>query len=286
MMGRKGRLGRNILLDTLGGQTTEEPVESPSEGIHSIPTHRVDRSPWQPRLVFEPDALTELAESIKTHGLMQPLVVRDRNGRFELIAGERRWRAAQQAGLTQVPAIVQDVDDQTAATLALVENLQRKDLNPLEQGQALVRLRDEFNLDQQSLAELVSLSRSQVANLMRLDQLDERVKEHLAAGDLEMGHARALLGVPPEAQRPLAAKVIAQALNVRQTETLVAGWGQPKPTPEAKDPDWINLEARLGERFGTGVSISHNKKGKGKIVINYNDLDQLDGLLKRLESSE
>ena len=283
MMGRKGRLGRNILLDTLGSQAPEESIETPSEGILSIATHLVDRSPWQPRLVFEADALDELAQSIKTHGLMQPLVVRATSGRFELIAGERRWRAAQQAGLTSLPAIVQDVDDQTAATLALVENLQRKDLNPLEQGQALVRLRDEFALDQQSLADLVSLSRSQVANLMRLDQLDERVKEHLAAGDIEMGHARALLGVPPEAQRPLAAKVIALALNVRQTETLVSSWGQEKPAAQTKDADWLGLEKSLGEHFGTGVSISHNKKGKGKIVINYNDLDQLDGLLSRLK---
>ncbi|MGB0957451.1 MAG: ParB/RepB/Spo0J family partition protein, partial [Litorivicinus sp.] len=221
MKTRKGALGRNILLDTLG-KTAEASLTQPSDGLVMIGVHEVDRSPWQPRAVFDESALNELAQSLKQFGLMQPLVVRRVNHRFELIAGERRWRAAQLAGLKQVPALIQAVDDQIAATLALVENLQREDLNPLEQGQALVKLRQAFDLDQQSLAELVGLSRSQVANLMRLDQLDSQVKAWLNQGELDMGHARALLGAPADQQRPLAAKVISAGLNVRQTESLVA----------------------------------------------------------------
>lgn len=281
MKNKRGALGRNILLDTLS--TPETSVTQPSDGLTLIGTHQIDRCPWQPRTVFEESALDQLANSIKQHGLMQPLVVRQVNHRYELIAGERRWRAAQRSELKQVPVVIQDVDDQTAATLALVENLQREDLNPLEQGQALVKLRQAFGLEQAALADMVGMSRSQVANLMRLDQLDSQVKEWLRDGDLDMGHARALLGVDGPQQRALGAKVVAQGLNVRQTETLVANQGKPqKASSNQKDADVQALEQRLSDSINASVSVQHNRKGKGKIIINYSDLDQLDGLISRL----
>lgn len=276
MKGKRGALGRNILLDTLA--THEVSTEQPSQGLTMIGTHQIDRCPWQPRTVFDETALNELADSIKQHGMMQPVVVRAVNHRYELIAGERRWRAAQQADLKRVPALIQDVDDQTAATLALIENLQREDLNPLEQGQALVKLRQAFGLDQAALADMVGLSRSQVANLMRLDQLDSQVKEWLNDGDLDMGHARALLSVESAQQRSLGAKVIALGLNVRQTETLVANTNKPpKSNAKVPDPDVQALERRLSETINASVSVQNGRKGKGKIIINYNSLDELDG---------
>ena len=211
---------------------------------------------------------------------MQPLVVREVNQRYELIAGERRWRAAQIADLKQVPAVVQTVDDRTAATLALVENLQREDLNALEQGQALIKLRDEFSLDQTQLSDLVGLSRSQVSNLMRLDSLDHQVKDLVHDGSLDMGHARALLAAPAPRQRALASKVVALGLNVRQTETLVANESKAKPAPAQPDADVLALTQRISEQLGAQVEIRANKKGRGQIQIRYNTLDEFQGLLK------
>ena len=283
---KKGALGRNILLDTLSRKDTEAPVDHPIEGIRLIGIHEVDRSPWQPRTQFDAQAITDLADSIRQHGLMQPLVVREVNQRFELIAGERRWRAAQQAELSQVPAIVQTVGDQTAATLALVENLQRQDLNALEQGQALIKLRNEFGLDQASLSELVGLSRPQISNLMRLDALDRQVKELVHDGSLDMGHARALLSAPSARQRALASKVVALGLNVRQTESLIANDCKPKPDKPAPAQDVIALARRMGEHFGAQVDIQAGKKGKGKIQIAFNNLDEFQGLLKKLGLSD
>ena len=282
MTPKKGALGRNILLDTLGKSKPEASVSEPKDGIVLIGIHQVDRSPWQPRNQFEPEPLQDLANSIRQHGLMQPLVVREVNQRYELIAGERRWRAAQIADLKQVPAVVQTVDDQTAATLALVENLQREDLNALEQGQALIKLRDEFSLDQTQLSELVGLSRSQVSNLMRLDSLDHQVKDLVHDGSLDMGHARALLAAPAPRQRALASKVVALGLNVRQTETLVANELKAKPVPAQPDADVLALTQRISEQLGAQVEIRANKKGRGQIQIRYNTLDEFQGLLKKL----
>lgn len=282
MTPKKGALGRNILLDTLGKSKPEASVSEPKDGIVLIGIHQVDRSPWQPRSQFEPEPLQDLANSIRQHGLMQPLVVREVNQRYELIAGERRWRAAQIADLKQVPAVVQTVDDQTAATLALVENLQREDLNALEQGQALIKLRDEFSLDQTQLSELVGLSRSQVSNLMRLDSLDHQVKDLVHDGSLDMGHARALLAAPAPRQRALASKVVALGLNVRQTETLVANESKAKPAPTQPDADVLALTQRISEQLGAQVEIRANKKGRGQIQIRYNTLDEFQGLLKKL----
>lgn len=282
MTPKKGALGRNILLDTLGKTKPEASVSEPKEGIVLIGIHQVDRSPWQPRSQFESEPLQDLANSIRQHGLMQPLVVREVNQRYELIAGERRWRAAQIADLKQVPAVVQTVDDRTAATLALVENLQREDLNALEQGQALIKLRDEFSLDQTQLSELVGLSRSQVSNLMRLDSLDHQVKDLVHDGSLDMGHARALLAAPTARQRALASKVVALGLNVRQTETLVANESKAKPAPAQLDADVLALTQRISEQLGAQVEIRANKKGRGQIQIRYNTLDEFQGLLKKL----
>ena len=282
MTPKKGALGRNILLDTLDKTKPEASVSEPKEGIVLIGIHQVDRSPWQPRSQFEPEPLQDLANSIRQHGLMQPLVVREVNQRYELIAGERRWRAAQIADLKQVPAVVQTVDDRTAATLALVENLQREDLNALEQGQALIKLRDEFSLDQTQLSELVGLSRSQVSNLMRLDSLDHQVKDLVHDGSLDMGHARALLAAPTARQRALASKVVALGLNVRQTETLVANESKAKPAPAQPDADVLALTQRISEQLGAQVEIRANKKGRGQIQIRYNTLDEFQGLLKKL----
>lgn len=282
---KKGALGRNILLDTLSRKEQPTPVDQKVEGIRLIGIHQVDRSPWQPRTQFDPAAIDELSSSIRQHGLMQPLVVREVNQRFELIAGERRWRAAQQAELSQVPAIVQTVDDKTAATLALVENLQRQDLNALEQGQALIKLRDEFGLDQASLSELVGLSRSQVSNLMRLDALDHQVKALVHDGSLDMGHARALLAAPAPRQRALASKVVALGLNVRQTESLIANDGKSKAAAQP-DQDVLALAQRMGEHLGAQVAIQTGKKGKGKIQIAFSSLDEFQGLLDKLGLSE
>ncbi|MGD2005663.1 MAG: ParB/RepB/Spo0J family partition protein [Pseudomonadales bacterium] len=282
MTPKKGALGRNILLDTLGKTKPEASVSEPKEGIVLIGIHQVDRSPWQPRSQFESEPLQDLANSIRQHGLMQPLVVREVNQRYELIAGERRWRAAQIADLKQVPAVVQTVDDRTAATLALVENLQREDLNALEQGQALIKLRDEFSLDQTQLSELVGLSRSQVSNLMRLDSLDHQVKDLVHDGSLDMGHARALLAAPTARQRALASKVVALGLNVRQTETLVANESKAKSAPAQPDADVLALTQRISEQLGAQVEIRANKKGRGQIQIRYNTLDEFQGLLKKL----
>ena len=278
---KKGALGRNILLDTLGAQEAPTPIDQPGEGIRLVPIHKIDRSPWQPRTQFDADAIDELAASIRQHGLMQPLVVREINQRFELIAGERRWRAAQKAGLDNVPTLVQEVSDQTAATLALVENLQRQDLNAIEQGQALTKLKNEFDLDQAQLAELVGMSRSQVANLMRLDALDHQVKALVHDGSLEMGHARALLGAPMPRQRALASKVVALGLNVRQTESLVANDTQPKSEKAQPDQDVLALSQRLGEHLGAQVQIQTGKKGRGKVQIAFNSLDEFDGLMTK-----
>ncbi len=248
----------------------------------------VGPSRFQPRRDFDDEALAELAESIKSQGLMQPVVVRARTGgHFELIAGERRWRAAQLAGLTTIPALVREVDDQQASAMALIENIQREDLNPLEEALALARLKDEFELTQQQVADTVGKSRVAVTNLLRLLNLAPKVRDMLANGDLEMGHARALLSLDAYNQEQAALEVIERQLSVRQTEALVRQWGQPKPTkPQAPtpDPDTAALERRLSDSIGAPVQIRPDTKGGGQLVIKYSSLDELDGVLRHLPS--
>jgi len=289
MAAKKRGLGRGLdaLLGSGGSEALQEQaVRASSDELQHLPLDVISRGKYQPRRDMDPAALEELANSIKAQGVMQPVVVRPiGEGRYELIAGERRWRASAQAGLTKIPALVREVPDETAIALALIENIQREDLNPIEEALALQRLQQEFELTQQQVAEAVGKSRAAVANLMRLISLPEEVKTLLSHGDLEMGHARALLGLPEERQAEGARRVVADSLNVRQTEALVRLWlaakAESKPPPI--DPDISRLERRLAERLGAVVHIKHSSKGRGQLVIRYDSLDALQGVLAHIQ---
>ena len=286
---KKRGLGRG--LDALlGGSTAatleEEAVKVDSRELQHLPLDLIQRGKYQPRRDMDPSALEELANSIKVQGVMQPIVVRPiGGGRFEIIAGERRWRASQQAGLDKIPAMVREVPDEAAIAMALIENIQREDLNPIEEAVALQRLQQEFELTQQQVADAVGKSRVTITNLLRLIALPEEIKTLLAHGDLEMGHARALLGLPLEQQVEGARHVVARGLTVRQTEALVHQWlnSKDKPAEKAKaDPDINRLEQRLAEKLGAPVQIKHGAKGKGQLVIRYSSLDELQGVLAHI----
>ena len=286
---KKRGLGRG--LDALlGGSTAatleEEAVKVDSRELQHLPLDLIQRGKYQPRRDMDPSALEELANSIKVQGVMQPIVVRPiGGGRFEIIAGERRWRASQQAGLDKIPAMVREVPDEAAIAMALIENIQREDLNPIEEAVALQRLQQEFELTQQQVADAVCKSRVTITNLLRLIALPEEIKTLLAHGDLEMGHARALLGLPLEQQVEGARHVVARGLTVRQTEALVRQWlnSKDKPAEKAKaDPDINRLEQRLAEKLGAPVQIKHGAKGKGQLVIRYSSLDELQGVLAHI----
>ncbi|MFZ5456621.1 MAG: ParB/RepB/Spo0J family partition protein [Pseudomonadota bacterium] len=241
---------------------------------------------YQPRTRMDPGSLEELAESIKSQGIMQPIIVRSvGGGRFEIIAGERRWRAAQLAGLSEVPTLVRDIPDDAALAMSLIENIQREDLNPLEEAAGVQRLIDEFGMTHEQAANAIGRSRSATTNLLRLLQLAEPVQEQLVTGDLDMGHARALLSLPKADQIAFANRVVAQGLTVRDTEKMVARGGLAEQGGKAKaEPsrDLARLEEELSDIVGAPVSISANARGAGKLVIRFNDLDQLDGLIARL----
>ncbi|MGL4317429.1 MAG: ParB/RepB/Spo0J family partition protein [Pseudomonas sp.] len=286
---KKRGLGRG--LDALLGGTTsaaleEQAVQADSRELQHLPLDLVQRGKYQPRRDMDPSALEELANSIKAQGVMQPIVVRPiGGGRFEIIAGERRWRASQQAGLDKIPAMVREVPDEAAIAMALIENIQREDLNPIEEAVALQRLQQEFELTQQQVADAVGKSRATITNLLRLIALPEEIKTLLSHGDLEMGHARALLGLPLEQQVEGARHVVARGLTVRQTEALVRQWLSNKEKPAAvvkSDPDINRLEQRLAEKLGAPVQIKHGQKGKGQLVIRYNSLDELQGVLAHI----
>ena len=286
---KKRGLGRG--LDALlGGSTAatleEEAVKVDSRELQHLPLDLIQRGKYQPRRDMDPSALEELANSIKVQGVMQPIVVRPiGGGRFEIIAGERRWRASQQAGLDKIPAMVREVPDEAAIAMALIENIQREDLNPIEEAVALQRLQQEFELTQQQVADAVGKSRVTITNLLRLIALPEEIKTLLAHGDLEMGHARALLGLPLEQQVEGARHVVARGLTVRQTEALVRQWlnSKDKPAEKAKaDPDINRLEQRLAEKLGAPVQIKHGAKGKGQLVIRYSSLAELQGVLAHI----
>lgn len=241
---------------------------------------------YQPRTRMDPGSLEELAESIKSQGIMQPIIVRSvGGGRFEIIAGERRWRAAQLAGLSEVPTLVRDIPDDAALAMSLIENIQREDLNPLEEAAGVQRLIDEFGMTHEQAANAIGRSRSATTNLLRLLQLAEPVQEQLVTGDLDMGHARALLSLPKADQIALANRVVAQGLTVRDTEKMVARGGLAEQGTKARaEPsrDLARLEEELSDIVGAPVSIAANARGAGKLVIRFNDLDQLDGLIARL----
>lgn len=279
----KKRLGRG--LDALlSSDVAFDPIPG---GQATVATREVVRGRYQPRQNFDEERLNEMAQSIKQQGVIQPILVRPRpQGGYELIAGERRWRAAQIAGLEAIPAVIREVTDEQASALALIENVQREDLNPLEEAGAMQRLKEEFGLTQQQVADAVGKSRVAVTNLLRLLNLQPKVRAQLADGALEMGHARALLPLDPTAQIRAADVVVSKQLSVRQTETLVRtllqGQSQRRKQPKTKDADLAALERDVTERVGAPVSIDHNAAGKGKVVISYTNLDELDGILKHI----
>ncbi|MBS7662719.1 ParB/RepB/Spo0J family partition protein [Pseudomonas lalucatii] len=289
MAAKKRGLGRG--LDALLGGTSvtalqEEAVQVDRQELQHLPLELIQRGKYQPRRDMDPTALDELAQSIKAQGVMQPIVVRPiAGGRYEIVAGERRWRACHQAGLERIPAMVRELPDEAAIAMALIENIQREDLNPIEEAVALQRLQQEFQLTQQQVAEAVGKSRATITNLLRLIGLPEEIKILLSHGDLEMGHARALLGLPAEQQVDGARHVVARGLTVRQTEALVRQWLNSKEKPVEKvkpDPDISRLEQRLAERLGSPVQIKHGQKGKGQLVIRYSSLDELQGVLAHI----
>lgn len=262
------------------------PAPSLDGSLRHLPVEFIQPGKYQPRMDLRPEALEELANSIRSQGVMQPIVVRPiSSNKFEIIAGERRWRACQLAGLDKIPVIIRDVPDNAAIAMALIENIQRENLNPVEEAQALKRLQDEFSLTQQEVADAVGKSRTAVTNLLRLMNLQLEVRTFLEHGDLEMGHARALLGLPAEQQSSAARVVIAKSLSVRQTEAMVRRMlsGQ-KPGGKATqpDPDIRALQDELSDKLGAEVLVDHRAKGKGRLVIKYSSLDQLDGILSKI----
>ncbi|MFC6441666.1 ParB/RepB/Spo0J family partition protein [Bowmanella sp. JS7-9] len=253
--------------------------------LQFLPVEILQPGKYQPRKDMSPEALEELASSIRSQGVIQPIVVRSIGAdRYEIIAGERRWRASQLAKLDSVPCLIKNVEDEAAVAIALIENIQREDLNAMEEAQALERLLTEFELTHQQVAEAVGKSRTAVSNLLRLNNLNDDVKLLLEYGDIEMGHARALLALEGEQQSDAARTVASKGMTVRDTENLVRRLQEP-PKPKAEtslDPDVQKLQTELSENLGAEVSIAHNAKGKGKLTINFANLDQLDGILARI----
>ncbi|MBI1424030.1 MAG: ParB/RepB/Spo0J family partition protein [Gammaproteobacteria bacterium] len=288
---KKRGLGRG--LDALLGSAgipEQTPATKDLAGLRELPVDLIERSRYQPRADFNEEALQELADSIRAQGVIQPIVVRPLAGhpnRYELIAGERRWRAAQLAGLHEVPAVVREVDDQAAMAMALIENIQRQALNPIEEAVALNRLIGEFGLTHEQTAEAVGRSRAAVSNMLRLLNLEADVKTMVEQRQLEMGHARALLALRGAAQIRAARHVVDKGLSVRETERLVKKQGEPKPQAESAartlDPDTQRLQDELSERLGAKVHFQAAKGGKGKLIIQYNSLDELDGILSHIK---
>jgi ParB family chromosome partitioning protein len=264
---------------------------NPAESLQTLAIDRLRPGKYQPRTKMDEASLDELAASIREHGVMQPVLVRPVDGgRFEIIAGERRWRAAQRAGLRDVPALVKAVPDQAALALSLIENIQREDLNALEQANGLARLIEEFGLTHDAVAKAIGRSRSAITNLLRLRELAKPVQEYLLAGAIDMGHARALLALSAGAQTAAAARVVAQGLSVRETERLVQRFAHPSRShgrrgARAVDPDLARLVEELAESLGAKVAIEARKNGAGRLVIGYSSLDQLDGILGRLRAA-
>ncbi|QFU03392.1 putative chromosome-partitioning protein ParB [Halomonas sp. THAF5a] len=269
-----------------GAEPAAPPAAEPEERLERLPLGQLSRGRYQPRRDIQPEALEELADSIRAQGVMQPIVVRPvGEARYEIIAGERRWRAAQLAELDVIPAVIRQVGDEVALALALIENIQREDLNPVEEALALKRLLEEFSLTQQQTADAVGRSRAQVANLLRLLTLDPEVQTLLERGDLDMGHARALLALSGAKQRKAAHEVVNKDLTVRATEALVkrlASGAPARPAPEAPSADVAGLETRLAEVLGAPVKIQHGRGGKGRVTIRYASLDELDGILEHI----
>ncbi|MDD2769663.1 MAG: ParB/RepB/Spo0J family partition protein [Methylococcus sp.] len=278
---KRPALGRG--LEALLGETKLDPKQ---ESLRKLPIEHLEPSPFQPRKDFDSAKLRELADSISAQGIVQPILVRSvESGRYQIVAGERRWRAAQLAGIREVPVVLREVPDQAALAIALIENIQREDLNPMEEAEAIQRLLEEHRMTHQQVADALGKSRVTITNLNRLNDLHADVKTLLRAGEIDMGHARALLTLPDVQQGEIARRIADKRLSVRETESLVnsllkttdAGTKQVIET----DPDIARLERRVAEQLGAGVRIQHGGKGAGKLVISYASLDQLEGLLAR-----
>jgi ParB family chromosome partitioning protein len=289
---RRG-LGRGLdaLLTNAPRKNAEEgeptPTLADTSELQKLPIEQLRPGKYQPRKDMSPDALEELSASIKSQGIIQPIVVRPLGeNSYEIIAGERRWRAAQLAEIDLVPCLIKDVPDEAAVAIALIENIQREDLNAMEEAVALERLLTEFELTHQEVADAVGKSRTTVTNILRLNNLNPDVKTLLEHGDIDMGHARALLALENDLQTTTARTVAAKELTVRETEALIKKILQPeKPKEEVeKDPDTKSLEQNLSEKLGSQVTIKHSKKGRGKLVISYTNLDELDGIVSRFSS--
>ncbi len=293
MAAKKNPLGRN-LSSMLSQSTLKHALEKASaetagaEALRSLPLEAIVPGPYQPRSIFDEERLRELADSISEQGVIQPVIVRPLgSGEYQLIAGERRWRAAQIAAIEQIPAIVREVSNEVAVAMALVENIQREDLNPIEEARALRRLVDEFEMTHQQAGDAVGRSRTAVSNLLRLLELSAEVRELVDARHLEMGHARAVLSLEPELQARAAREVVRKGLSVRATEQLVRRLKNPplhrRPLP---DPDILRLQDSLSEKLCAKVKFQHSAKGKGKMIISYNSADELDGILAQLGLDE
>ncbi|MDH3551038.1 MAG: ParB/RepB/Spo0J family partition protein [Gammaproteobacteria bacterium] len=296
-MTAKKRLGRGLdaLLSKPVAETAAIPGAPHPDQLRQIPVDLLQRGQYQPRVDIRQDTLEDLASSIRAQGVVQPIVARpighfDGVQHYEIVAGERRWRAAQMAGLDEIPAVVREVPDEAAIATALIENIQRENLNPLEESRALERLIREFDLTHAEAAEAVGRSRAAVSNLLRLQELSEKVKTMLESRQLEMGHARALLAISNAVQQHDAARqVVKKGLSVRETERLVKRMlgtaTEPKAAkqPETGSADIRRLEIEVSEKLGAKVHVNHTKKGSGKIVISYNSLDELDGILKHIK---
>ena len=284
---KKKRLGRGLssLIGNIDDVTRVSEQDHRS-GLIQLDIDLIQRGKYQPRQHFDQQSLQELADSIHSQGIIQPIVVRPEGNHFELIAGERRWRAAQIAGLQKIPAVIRDIDGKSAAAIALIENIQREDLNPLEEAQALMHLIDEFDLTHQQVADSVGRSRASVSNLLRLLDLADPVKDQINQGLLDMGHARALLGLIRHDQIEVANIIVNRGLSVRETEALVKQRLKPgaskQSTSRESDPDTKRLETRISEKLGAGVKIKSGKQGSGQLIISFHNSDELDGILQHL----
>jgi ParB family transcriptional regulator, chromosome partitioning protein len=296
MSGKKPSLGRGLaelspLLARRAGASAPQMPELGGDRMANLALDLLQRGKYQPRVDMRSESLSELADSIKSRGVVQPILVRPLPGRhpgesqrYEIIAGERRWRAAQMAGIAEIPAVIRDVPDEAAVAMSLIENIQREDLNPLEEARALARLIEEFGLTHQAAAEAVGRSRAAVSNLLRLMDLADEVKLLVEQRSIEMGHARALLALTSRRHQIEVASLVAKkGLSVRETEALVRRMLAPPPSegaaPPTVDPDIRRLELELADKLGAKVLFQHTASGKGKLVVSYNSLDELDGIL-------
>lgn len=282
-------LGLNELLSSVNSTATTTEPKTNDQTLRRLPVEYLQTGKYQPRKDFDPEALAELADSIRAQGIIQPIVVRAiAHNRYEIIAGERRWRAAQLANLTEVPVIVREMTDETAIAMALIENIQREDLNSIEEAEAMQRLLDEFGLTHQQLSTAVGKSRTSVTNSLRLLQLSSDVKTMIERGDLDMGHGRALLALDRENQIRTAKIIVTKGLSVRETENFVRRLHQEdKPEIVKKiDPDTQRLQNTLSDKLSADVQINHQSSGKGKLVIKYNSLDELEGIIQRFTSDD